>query len=246
MVAVVIIIGSSFIVPLPLHCTGMVVAWSLVFLRCCYAGVAVCTVSPPLFLVISSFFASSFPPASPPPLTLLLLLISSSLAAVFPPPSPPHSTLFAVLTSPWCPSPSTAGIPGLEYSLPVHGRGVLVGVGRVLVGCVSVMGASLLAFAFPPSLWFASLSSLAFESSSFLSLTVRQLGQRERGEKRATTNVMDRFRDALCRPPTSWVPPCVCPSPIPLSSECVSAHIPLERGGADAATFSLVRELRCC
>jgi len=49
--------------------------------------------------------------------------------------------------------------------------------------------------------------------------------------------------DALHGPPTSWVPPCVCPSIIPPSSELIPAHIPLERGGAGVCVSSLVREL---
>jgi hypothetical protein len=34
---------------------------------------------------------------------------------------------------------------------------------------------------------------------------------------------------------TPWVPPCVCPSLIPASSDCVPTHISLERGGVGAA-----------
>jgi hypothetical protein len=45
--------------------------------------------------------------------------------------------------------------------------------------------------------------------------------------------IMVHFRDALDGPPTSWVPPCISPSLIPLlivtssSSEHEPAHIPL-------------------
>ena len=53
-------------------------------------------------------------------------------------------------------------------------------------------------------------------------------------EKRATTNVVACFCDALFGP-TSWVPPRIPPPPTPL---LVDAHIPLKRGGVDAAAFA--------
>ena len=61
------------------------------------------------------------------------------------------------------------------------------------------------------------------------------LGKEVIREERATTRVVAHFRDALDRPPTCWVPPCVSITPIPPSSNYVPAHIPWERGGAGAA-----------
>jgi len=55
---------------------------------------------------------------------------------------------------------------------------------------------------------------------------------RRKGRKWAMTFVVAHFRDALLGPPTFWVPPCVSPPPTPL---LIDAHIPLKRGGADAA-----------
>ena len=49
------------------------------------------------------------------------------------------------------------------------------------------------------------------------------------------TNVIARFCDAPLGPPTSWVPPRIPPPPTPL---LVDAHIPLKRGGVDAAAFA--------
>jgi hypothetical protein len=94
--------------------------------------------------------------------------------------------------------------PGSSIRCPCMGGGELVGVGRVVAGCLSAIGVSSLAFALYPSLGFASASaSLAFASSSFLSLTLRQLGRRGRRKKRATTKVMARFRNVLRGPSTS-------------------------------------------
>jgi len=45
------------------------------------------------------------------------------------------------------------------------------------------------------------------------------VGSKERWEKRATTNVVAHFRDALCGPPTYWVPPRVSPSSVPPSND---------------------------
>jgi len=39
------------------------------------------------------------------------------------------------------------------------------------------------------------------------------------------------FHDALDGPPTPWVPPRVCPSPIPPSNEYEPTHIPFKREG---------------
>jgi len=201
-----------------------------------------------------------FAPPLPRHILFFCLLLPPCFAATFDPPSPPHFILPRRRVSTSFPSSShLVRRPHFtSMSLTQHGwnsRAQVftarawaggVGWGGTCSCGVHVSNGGVVAGIRIATFWFTSLSSLAFESSSFLSLMLHQLGQRGRGEKRATTNVMDQFRDALCRPPTSWVPPCVCPSPIPLSSECVSAHIPLERGGADAATSSLVRELRCC
>jgi len=53
------------------------------------------------------------------------------------------------------------------------------------------------------------------------------------GRKWGPTDVVARVSDAPLGPPTSWVPPRVSPSPIPLSiaSEYHPAHIPLEGEG---------------
>ena len=42
--------------------------------------------------------------------------------------------------------------------------------------------------------------------------------------------------NALARPPTSWVPPGISPSPNPSLSKNAT-HIPLERGGAGPGGF---------
>jgi len=55
---------------------------------------------------------------------------------------------------------------------------------------------------------------------------------RMEGRKRTTTFVVAHFLDALCGPPTFWVPPWVLPSPIRPSRKNEPAHIPTERGGA--------------
>ena len=59
-------------------------------------------------------------------------------------------------------------------------------------------------------------------------------------KKWAMTNVIAYFCNALDRPPTCWVPPCVFPPPIPPWIEYVSAHIPFKRGGAGAAAVHSV------
>ena len=49
------------------------------------------------------------------------------------------------------------------------------------------------------------------------------------------------FHDTLYGPPTPWVPPRVCPSPIPPSNKYEPTHIPFKRGGVDLAVRLLGR-----
>ena len=49
---------------------------------------------------------------------------------------------------------------------------------------------------------------------------LRSMGWGERdGRKQTMTEVIVRFGDVPPGPPTSWVPPCLSPSPVPASSE---------------------------